>query len=301
MLPNRPARLAAIAFLLAVPASASAQEPSLDPAPLPPLGTAGPGTPAKELFGRKTKPANLEARAIGSYARGCLAGARAMPVEGKTWQVMRVSRNRYWGHPKLVSFLERLSAKVPSINGWPGILVGDMAQPRGGPMMTAHASHQIGLDADVWLAPMPDRKISRNDREEMVATSLLRQDRLDIDPAVYTPAHMKIVKAAAEDPEVARVFVNAAIKKAFCRDAGADRAWLSKVRPIWGHNYHFHIRMSCPPGECRDQDPVPHGDGCGDLGRWFAQDMLFPGPGAPPPPLALAQLPAECRKVLMAP
>ena len=63
---------------------------------------------------------------------------------------MRLSRNRNWGHPKLVEFLERLSAKGAKV-GWPGLLVGDMAQPRGGPMLTGHASHQVGLDADIWL------------------------------------------------------------------------------------------------------------------------------------------------------
>ena len=279
-----------------------AQETSLDPKPLPSLGQAGPSTPARELFGRKPKPASLEARSIGSYARGCLAGARALPVEGKTWGVMRLSRNRNWGHPTLISFLESFSAKVPAINGWPGILVGDIAQPRGGPMIASHNSHQTGLDVDIWLTPMPNRRITRGDSEELAAVNLLRQDRLDVDPSVYTQAHMKLVKAVAEEPSVARVFVNPAIKKAFCRDAGPDRAWLTKVRPILGHNYHFHIRMACPAGDdCRDQTPPSGGDGCGELGKWFTQAYLFPGPGAPPPPMVLSQLPAECRTVLVAP
>jgi penicillin-insensitive murein endopeptidase len=299
---NHLGRLAVMAALCGSPPAAAQATGTLDPKPLPPLGQVGPTTPAKELFGRKPGPANLEARAIGSYARGCLAGARALPVEGKTWGAMRVSRNRNWGHPKLISFLEAFSAKVPSINGWPGILVGDIAQPRGGPMMTSHNSHQSGLDADVWLTPMPDRKLTRRDSEELAAVNLLRQDRLEVDPAVYTTAHMKLVKAVAQEPDVARVFVNPAIKKAFCRDAGSDRAWLSKVRPILGHNYHFHIRMACPDGDdCLDQAPPPRGDGCGELGGWFTQANLFPGPGVPPPPLALSQLPAECGKVLVAP
>lgn len=300
---NQRTRLLAVGACVAGVSSVQAQAPaSLDPRPLPPLETSGPSTPAKELFGRKPTPASLGARSIGSYARGCLAGARALPVEGKTWGVMRLSRNRRWGHPKLIGFLETFSAKVPAINGWPGILVGDIAQPRGGPMIASHNSHQTGLDADVWLTPMPNRKLTRGDSEELAAVNLLRQDRLDVDPSVYTPAHMKLVKAVAEEPDVARVFVNPAIKKAFCRDAGADRAWLSKVRPILGHNYHFHIRMSCPAGDdCRDQAAPPAGDGCGELGGWFTQANLFAGPGAPGPPQVLAQLPAECRTVLVAP
>jgi penicillin-insensitive murein endopeptidase len=114
-------------------------------------------TPAKELFGAKKAPADLRARAIGFYSRGCLAGGTALPINGATWQVMRLSRNRNWGHPNLIAFLERLSAQVPKVAGWRGLLVGDLAQPRGGPMLTGHASHQLGLDADIWLTPMPER------------------------------------------------------------------------------------------------------------------------------------------------
>ena len=121
------------------------------------------------------QPASLAARSIGFYSRGCLAGAQALPVNGETWQVMRISRDRIWGHPNLVKFLERLSSRAPEEADWPGILVGDMSQPRGGPMITGHASHQIGLDADIWLTPMPDRTLSRREREEMSATNMVRR------------------------------------------------------------------------------------------------------------------------------
>jgi len=290
--------------LLAAPAAAQ-DRGTLNPKPLPPLANPhDPRVPAKELFGRKAEPAPLGARAIGFYSRGCVAGAVALPVDGSTWQVMRLSRNRNWGHPTLVAFMERLSRRVPKINGWPGLLVGDISQPRGGPMLTGHASHQLGLDADVWLTPMPDRRLSRLEREEMSATDMVRKDRLDIDPATWTPAHTALIRAVSREPQVERIFVNAAIKRALCREAGEDRRWLAKVRPMFGHNYHFHIRLGCPPGEamCRDQPPVPPGDGCGqDLARWFTPQMLFPKPGPPRPPMTMAQLPDECRRVVMAP
>ena len=112
--------------------------------------------PANELFGAAPGPAPLAARAIGSYARGCLAGAVALPINGPDWQVMRLSRNRNWGHPRLIDFLERFAADARNLDGWPGLLVGNMSQPRGGPMVTSHSSHQIGLDVDIWLTPMPD-------------------------------------------------------------------------------------------------------------------------------------------------
>lgn len=298
-----------IIALVALGGDAVAQEKgSLTPKPLPPLAKPDhPSTPAKELFGRKPLPAPLEARAIGFYARGCVAGAMALSVSGRTWQVMRLSRNRNWGHPDLIKFLERLAAKAPSAS-WPGLLVGDLAQPRGGPMLTGHASHQIGLDADIWLTPMPNRELTRTEREEMSATNVVAADRRDVDPAVWTPAHGSIIKAAAQEPEVERILVNAAIKKALCRENGKDRGWLRKVRPYYGHNYHFHIRLSCPKGEedCRPQDPVPPGDGCGkELDWWFSDAVLKPKPPKEPPkprpPLVMADLPPACRQVLLAP
>src|SRR3954470_4619801 len=101
---------------------------SVNPSPLPPLDNPqDPKIAAKDLFGRKLTPVPLAARSIGFYSKGCLAGGIALPVNGPSWQVMRRSRNRNWGHPELVKFLERFAVKVPKI-GWPGLLVGDMAQ-----------------------------------------------------------------------------------------------------------------------------------------------------------------------------
>ena len=281
---------------------------TLDPQPLPALARPDdPATPAKELFGRRATAAPLEARVIGFYAKGCLAGAKALPINGKTWQVMRLSRNRNWGHPSLVQFLERLAAKGPRV-GWRGLLVGDLSQARGGPMLTGHSSHQIGLDADIWLTPMPERELTRREREEMSATMMVAPDRKDVDPNVWTPAHTEIIKAAAKDPIVERIFVNAAIKKALCREAGNDRSWLHKVRPYYGHDYHFHVRVRCPGDspECKPQDPVPSGEVCGkDLDHWFTDAILRPQPSPlppkPKPPLTMADLPSACRQVLLAP
>ena len=299
--------LSTLTLLLAGQSASAQDKGTLDPKPLPPLANASdPATPAKQLFGRKLDGAPLEARAIGFYSRGCLAGGQALPINGQTWQVMRLSRNRNWGHPNLIAFLERFAKKVPEINGWSGLLLGDMAQPRGGPMITGHASHQIGLDADIWLTPMPARELSKGERENMSAVNMVREDQLDIEPGKWTPAHMALLKAAAEDAAVQRIFVNPAIKKAMCRDAGRDRAWLHKVRPFYGHNYHFHVRLVCPKGEdaCQDQDAVPAGDGCdASLDYWFSNAVLHPKPNPdykPKPPLTLSQLPAECREVLVA-
>src|SRR5918992_74430 len=188
-------------------ASAWAQDKgTVHPKPLPPLANPDdPNLAAKELFGRKVLPAAMPTRVHGFYAHGCIAGAEGLPINGDTWQVMRLSRNRYWGHPDLVALIKRLAAKARRDAGWPGILVGDMSQPRGGPMLTGHASHQVGLDADIWLTPMPNRQLSRNEREEMSAVMMVRSDRRDIESPIWTPAHAAIIKAAAEHPKVERV------------------------------------------------------------------------------------------------
>src|SRR3954454_19516137 len=282
---------------------------SIDAKPLPPL--AHPDEPtiaAKELFGRKVLATAGPTRVFGFYAKGCIAGAEPLPLTGDTWQVMRLSRNRYWGHPDLVALVKRLAAKAHKDAGWPGILVGDMSQPRGGPMLTGHASHQVGLDADIWLTPAPDYQLSRNEREQMSAVMMVRSDRCDREPSAWTPRHLAVIRDAALEPSVQRIFVNAAIKKALCREAKGDRSWLAKVRPMYGHDYHFHIRITCPRGsdDCESQPEPTEGEACGhdDLAYWFSDAVLHPKPPPEPPkpkpPMTLAQMPAACKAVLHA-
>ena len=253
----------AAALAWSLPASAQ-DKGTLNPKPLPPLADpANPRLPAKEVFGRALTPVEAQARSIGFYSRGCLAGAKALPVDGESWQVVRLSRNRMWGNPAMIAFLERFSRKAKAEGVWNGILVGDISQPRGGPMLTGHASHQVGLDADVWLTPMPDHRLSNEERETMSAVNMVSEDGLSVDRAHWTPRQAAIIKAAAEEPEVDRIFVNAAIKKALCETA-KGQPWMNKVRAYWGHNYHFHIRIKCPAGDagCEPQEPLSPGDGC---------------------------------------
>src|SRR5437773_10838778 len=217
-----------------------------------------PADAAKRVFGLATSPAPGPARPIGDYTKGCVAGAVQLPADGPNWQVMRPSRDRAWGHPALIAFIERLAAQAAASAGWPGLLVGDLGQPRGGPMLTGHASHQIGLDADIWLTPMPDRRLGVEERDNISASKVVAADGDDVDPQIWRPEDAKLLATAAKSPGLSRIFVNAAIKRALCREAGGEREWLRRVRPWWGHDDHFHIRLDCPPGasECREQ-PVP--------------------------------------------
>ncbi|MDX2203462.1 MAG: penicillin-insensitive murein endopeptidase [Hyphomicrobiaceae bacterium] len=294
-------------------APAAASPPMPAPA-APPAKAAKPakGPPARDLFGAAKTPSPLAARAIGFYAKGCLAGGKPLPVDGPAWQAMRLSRNRNWGHPELIDLVKRLATEARAQDGWPGLLVGDLAQPRGGPMTSGHASHQVGLDADIWLTPMPDRRLSEREREDMSAVSMLKSHE-SVDPEIWSEKHAKLIKRAASYAEVDRIFVHPAIKKALCEATpkDANRAWLSKVRPMYGHNFHFHIRIQCPKGSgnCEPQPAVGHEDGCGvELTKWLALVKpkapvpAPPGPRPPPPrgkpPISIDELPADCRSVL---
>jgi len=267
--------------------------------------------PAKELFGAKRLPARMDSQPYGSYAKGCIGGAVAIPTDGPAWQAMRLSRNRRWGHPQMIALIERFSQDARAL-GWPGLLLGDISQPRGGPMLNGHASHQVGLDADIWFTPMPDRRLSADEREKLPFTSMLDKSRfLTVDAKRWTPTHARLVMKAASYPEVERVFVNPAIKKKLCDTWAGDRALLGKVRPIYGHDEHFHIRMKCPPGAagCKPQAAVPAGDGCDkSLAWWFTKE-----PWAKPEPkkkdakpvkprfTMLSDLPKACAVVLAGP
>jgi penicillin-insensitive murein endopeptidase len=262
---------------------------------------------AKNLFGAKDLPAATAPQSIGFYSKGCFSGGVAIATDGPTWQAMRLSRNRRWGHPTMIALIEKLS-RAAVADGWPGLLLGDISQPRGGPMMTGHASHQIGLDADIWFTPMPDRRLTASERENMSATSLVNEKTHRVIDRLWTPAHERLLKRAASYPEVERILVNPGIKKKLCDTVTGDRSWLRKVRPFWGHDYHFHVRIGCQQGspDCKRQEATPASDGCDkSLAWWFTEEPWRPNknPDAPKARdiMTMASLPKACRAVLNAP
>lgn len=259
---------------------------------------------AKTVFGAARNPSTQPSNAIGSHSRGCLAGAVELPESGPTWQAMRLSRNRNWGHPEAIGFVKRLSAAASRQPGWNGLYIGDISQPRGGPM-PGHRSHQIGLDVDIWLRPANDLTLSTKRREEISSISMRRDAGAYVNDS-WTRAHHEVLKAAAKDSSVARIFVFPGAKVQMCNDEGKDRAWLRKIRPWWGHHYHFHVRLKCPEGtlDCVDQVSPPPGDGCEAAESWV-YDILNPkppDPDAPPPKprpeITMADLPNQCANVL---
>ena len=266
-----------------------------------------PGT-AAAVFAKALTPAPLVAntRVIGAYNRGCLAGAVAMPSQSPDWQLMRPSRNRAWGHPVLIKTATDIALSARKA-GWPGLLFGDFSQVRGGPMPYGHASHQIGLDADIWLTPMPRNKLSTDGLEQFAPPSMVNMNTQGTEPALFGALQISLIKIAAEHPNVARVFVNARIKNSLCQSfAPSDRAWLNTVRPAPGHDAHLHIRLHCPEDEplCQAQKPPEKGDGCDELAGWLKPPPKVTAPPKPAPrsrQLKLSALPTQCRTLLAAP
>jgi penicillin-insensitive murein endopeptidase len=222
---------------------------------------------------------------------------------------MRLQRNRRWGHPNLISYIESLAERAHE-HGWNGLLVGDMSQPRGGPMLNGHASHQAGMDVDIWIDEMPQQLLSADERNiKMSATSVLKPGTNELDSKLWTDKRAQFVRDAARDPAVARIFVAPAIKRALCKcksSDGSDTEWLRRLRPWWGHDDHIHVRLHCPNGEhCVEQEAPPPGDGCGEeIDEWLLKTAAAKQATQveeKETSVKLETMPRECLDVLRAP
>ncbi len=287
---------AACAIIVALPATAQNVPANMQ------------GKQAKQFFGAANVGSRQGAAPLGSYAKGCMAGGMQLPQTGPTWQAMRLSRNRNWAHPEMIDYVAKLSAKAARMPGWQGLFLGDMSQPRGGPMLSGHRSHQMGLDADIWLMAPSRLNLSIRERENLSAVSMRRSNGAFVNSR-WTRAQHELLKAAASDPRVARIFIFPGAKVQMCKDETGNRDWLRKIRPWWGHHYHFHVRLACPSGAtgCVNQAPPPPGDGCADAQQWVNNILNPPkakprDPNAPKPKprreLSMADLPQQCVGVL---
>jgi len=239
-------------------------------------------------------------QSIGSYTAGCLSGAVTLPQNGTGYQLMRPTRGRSYGHPDLIRFIESI-AKTAHLQHWGVLLIGDLGQPRGGPTPSGHRSHQTGLDVDIWYLlsqQAATRSLAFNERETWSAPSVLVAKSDAIDDNQWSITHEKILETAAQRPEVDRIFVNPSVKRLLCARKSAHD-WLRKIRPWWGHDDHFHVRLKCPLNNknCTGQEPLPESDGCdASLAWWFSEEAKTPVPAAKKPePLVL---PALCDIVL---
>jgi len=275
---------------------------------------------ANQLFGAMATPSQQEPMPVGSYAKGCAAGLVELAETGPTWQAMRLSRGRNFGQPVMIDFLKELSATARDLGFGQGLYIGDISQPRGGPMTSGHASHQIGLDADIWMLPPRSLSLSEADRESLSSIPVRSEDQRSVTEN-WTAVHHALLKAAASDARVDRIFVAAAVKIEMCKTAkNKDKKWLQKIRPVAGHDTHFHVRLKCPKGAqlCETQTPTVaelsnNGDGCDETLTWWVTDYLDPPKSDGKKPkeedtpkkkgareLVMADLPKQCLDVLAA-
>lgn len=235
----------------------------------------------------------------GPATGGCIAGAVSLPESGPGFQAIHLDRSAFYGAPQTIAHLEQFGRQAMQA-GLPTLLIEDISRPRGGPMPGGHVSHQIGLDADVGLDMRPRPPLTPAQRDTVVLASMVRADQRGIDPTAWNARVVKLLRMAADLPEVDRILVNPAIKRQLCQEVTGDRSWLRLIRPWYGHAAHMHIRFRCPEGQadCVQPAPPPPGDGCDATLQWWFDQLDAPAkPPAPyrPPPI----LPA-CKSVLSA-
>jgi penicillin-insensitive murein endopeptidase len=246
---------------------------------------------------------NVAEQVIGYYNNGCILGAKPFATSTNGWELMNTTRNHQYGHSSLVDFTTKL-ANQSVAKGWGKLTLGDSSCPMGGKMHEGHSSHQVGLDVDIFFKFIPRGQTlthaQRNawDEKAQEANEIAKYKRPYIDEnkpveasmtSNLRPEYLELVRLAAQDERVQRIFVSPTIKREMCKVfAGANGgAWLAKVRPEGGHRSHFHVRLRCPADspKCKSQDPVPASNGCGTEleAAWF-KPIERPKPSPPPPP-----------------
>ena len=120
-----------------------------------------------------------------------------------------------------------------------------------------------GLDVDIWFRlDLPP--LERSEREGIEQPILVDEATGELDKSRWTDQHAELIRLAAQDPRVTRIFVDAAVKRDLCEREWEDRSWLQRIRPWPFHDEHLHVRLRCPEGStgCVDQPPPPAGEGC---------------------------------------
>ena len=221
-------RRAALLLLILAVAVPGALLVSRDDDPIPPRAAPAPTRTADPA--PSATPAPLPpARAEGVPWDGRLIHGRMLPESGPgfiTWDpIFKQVPNRgwrRWGTERLLHTVERvLAAFARRHPDAPPVLVGDLSRPGGGDFGPrfggiGHASHQNGLDADIYY-PRVDGRLRSAARPELVDRAAA-QELVDA-----------FVRAGAED-----VFVGPALDLHGPRDV---------VQPLVNHDDHLHVRL----------------------------------------------------------
>jgi hypothetical protein len=96
------------------------------------------------------------------------------------------------------------------------LLIGDMGMPAGGRFNGGHASHQSGLDVDIFLQLPQTRWSSAHLKPQ--ALDLVARDGKRVVPSLWSPQISQLIKLAAEDNDVTRILLT--------RRSSSSCAWM---------------------------------------------------------------------------
>jgi hypothetical protein len=186
---------------------------------------AGPGSPEAVA---PTPPAERvvwrESVALGSPAAGRLVRGVRLPAGGRhffTWDPVLHRRpdrsRRRWGTDRLVRLVLRVVDEYAAAHpDAPRVGIGDLSRPHGGPFGPKHATHQNGLDADVYYP---------------------RRDRRERPPRVVG----QIDRPLAQD--LVDRFVAAGAELVYVGPATGLTGPPGIVQVLWNHDNHLHVRI----------------------------------------------------------
>ena len=167
-------------------------------------------------------------RPLGTPGEGALRDGVRLPRAGAhffTWDpVLRRSPNRgwrRWGTDRLVRLVLRVARDFAA--AYPKaarIGIGDLSRPHGGYFGPKHATHQNGLDADIYYP--------RRDGRERPP---LRVSQIDV------PLAQDLVDR----------FVAAGVDLVYVGPNTPLTGPAGVVIPLWNHDNHLHVRIRFPP------------------------------------------------------
>jgi len=253
----------------ALPRGRASLDGSIEPGRRP-SGGPSPFPAYAAIWHQQRTPTQGPAKVYGRTTSGCLAGAVALPARGEGFIRRRPGRRTGFGHPDLIEYLRRLG-DANARSGMGDLVIGDMSLPRGGAFVHGHFSHQTGLDVDIAFKTLRDHVTPPSGAAEhgpVEAQEIRPRDQQRIE---------SLLRMAAADEHVDRIFVGAKIKRLLCRTAVGDRRFLDVLRPWLGHQEHFHVRLKCPVDspDCRPNEPmlsIP--DDCAALSHWWRSPGL---------------------------
>ncbi|MEM1415454.1 MAG: penicillin-insensitive murein endopeptidase, partial [Myxococcota bacterium] len=213
-------------------------------------------------------------RAVGATNRGWLAS----PARLASGPHLRVrSPRRAHGTLELVDLVRWAATQVGEAHGGPGLLVGDLAGPRGD-RLRPHRSHRTGLDADLGFyltdaegTPLAVPRFIELDGEGLaedregnavrfdvrrnwaLIAALLGQD---VTPVQYLMVIRPLKEALLREAE--RVGAPAWLRSRAEAVVGPQRTGRGRWARFGTHVSHFHLRIYCPRDDlprCKDKAP----------------------------------------------